>query len=63
MAHFNPEWWLTLVRNEWLSLVRNIHKELLGHSKIETTMVYLHIAKCSLVRAHSPLDTLYAQQR
>jgi hypothetical protein len=23
-------------------------------------MVYLHIAQCPLVKAHSPLDTLYA---
>lgn len=38
-------------------------KELLGHSKIETTMVYLHIAQCHLIQAHSPLDTLYPQQR
>lgn len=38
-------------------------KDLLGHSKIETTMVYLHIAQCPIVQAHSPLDTLYPQQR
>ena len=36
-------------------------KDLLGHSKIETTMIYLHIAQCPLVKAHSPLDTLYPQ--
>ncbi|MFN7234689.1 MAG: hypothetical protein ACK50M_15705, partial [Cyclobacteriaceae bacterium] len=23
LAHFRPEWWLTFVRNQWLSLVRN----------------------------------------
>jgi site-specific recombinase XerD len=34
-------------------------KELLGHSGITTTMVYLHVAQCPLVKAHSPLDTLY----
>ena len=34
-------------------------KELLGHACIETTMIYLHIAQCPLVQAHSPLDTLY----
>ena len=34
-------------------------KDLLGHSKIETTMIYLHIAQCPLIKAHSPLDTLY----
>lgn len=38
-------------------------KDLLGHFKIETTMVYLHIAQCPLIQAHSPLDTLYPQQR
>jgi integrase/recombinase XerD len=37
-------------------------KELLGHAKIETTMVYLHIAQCPLIQAHSPLDTLYPQR-
>ena len=36
-------------------------KDLLGHSKIETTMVYLHIAQCPLIKAHSPLDTLYPE--
>ena len=34
-------------------------KELLGHSHIETTMRYLHVAKVNHVNAHSPLDTLY----
>ena len=34
-------------------------KELLGHSEITTTMLYLHVAQCPLIKAHSPLDTLY----
>ena len=34
-------------------------KELLGHADITTTMIYLHIAQCDLVKAHSPLDKLY----
>ncbi len=34
-------------------------KELLGHSTIVTTMIYLHVAQCDLVKAHSPLDSLY----
>jgi len=35
-------------------------KNLLGHSEIATTMIYLHVAQCPLINAHSPLDTLYA---
>jgi integrase/recombinase XerD len=34
-------------------------KELLGHAEITTTMIYLHIAQCDHIKAHSPLDTLY----
>ena len=34
-------------------------KELLGHSEITTTMIYLHVAQCEHVKPHSPLDTLY----
>ncbi len=37
-------------------------KELLGHSTIETTMMYLHVAKFSRSTVHSPLDKLYPQQ-
>ena len=37
-------------------------KELLGHAQIETTMIYLHVAQCPLLTAHSPLDTLYPEQ-
>lgn len=36
-------------------------KELLGHAHIETTMVYLHIAKPDTKNVFSPLDTLYEQ--
>ena len=38
-------------------------KELLGHANISTTMIYLHVAQCPLVPAHSPLDTLYADAK
>jgi integrase/recombinase XerD len=43
----------------------NIQKiqQLLGHSEIRTTMIYLHIAQCPDVKAHSPLDTLYGSQK
>ena len=34
-------------------------KDLLGHVDITTTMIYLHVAQCPLIKAHSPLDTLY----
>ena len=36
-------------------------KNLLGHSRIETTMEYLHVAQLQRERAFSPLDTLFAQ--
>jgi len=36
-------------------------KELLGHSCIETTMVYLHVAQPGRRAPFSPLDTLYKQ--
>ena len=36
-------------------------KELLGHSDISTTMIYLHVARCAVSQAHSPLDTLYKE--
>ncbi|MBN4081524.1 tyrosine-type recombinase/integrase [bacterium AH-315-C07] len=34
-------------------------KELLGHATIETTMMYLHVAKVNRINAHSPIDRLY----
>ncbi len=34
-------------------------KDLLGHADITTTMIYLHVAQCRHIKAHSPLDTLY----
>ena len=34
-------------------------KELLGHARIETTLVYLHVAKLKNKAKYSPLDTLY----
>ena len=36
-------------------------KDLLGHSHIETTMVYLHIAQSGRRKPFSPLDRLYDQ--
>lgn len=38
-------------------------KELLGHTEITTTMIYLHVAQCPLIKPHSPLDTLYGDRR
>jgi site-specific recombinase XerD len=34
-------------------------KNLLGHSNIETTLVYLHVAHYERVKSFSPLDTVY----
>ena len=34
-------------------------KELLGHARIETTLIYLHIANRGSSKKFSPLDTLY----
>ena len=34
-------------------------KELLGHSQIQTTMIYLHVAILPHTPPHSPLDSLY----
>ncbi len=34
-------------------------KELLGHERIETTMVYLHVAKPNRTNLFSPFDRLY----
>lgn len=36
-------------------------KELLGHAHIDTTMMYLHLARPSASMAFSPMDTLYNQ--
>ena len=38
-------------------------KELLGHSDITTTMIYLHVAQCQLIKPHSPLDSLYSREK
>ena len=35
-------------------------KELLGHERIETTLVYLHVAQSGRFKPFSPLDTLFA---
>lgn len=37
-------------------------KELLGHKRIETTMIYLHVVQPSDSKVTSPLDTLYDQR-
>lgn len=35
--------------------------ELLGHQRIETTLIYLHVANIGSSKKFSPLDTLYTQ--
>jgi site-specific recombinase XerD len=36
-------------------------KELLGHERIETTLVYLHVARPNRSNVFSPFDRLYAK--
>jgi site-specific recombinase XerD len=36
-------------------------KEMMGHTRIETTMEYLHVARSNPQRTFSPLDTLFTQ--
>jgi len=38
-------------------------KELLGHAEITTTMIYLHVAQCELIKPHSPIDSLYIRKK
>jgi site-specific recombinase XerD len=38
-------------------------KELLGHSRIDTTMVYLHVAKPNRTNLFSPFDRLYRKSK
>lgn len=37
-------------------------QKLLGHQWINTTLVYLHVAQTTVVKAHSPFDTLYPKK-
>lgn len=34
-------------------------QHLLGHADLQTTLIYLHVARVAIKPAHSPLDTLY----
>ena len=38
-------------------------KEQLGHASIESTLVYLHVAKVTRILSHSPFDTLYMKRK
>lgn len=38
-------------------------QKLMGHAEIATTMLYLHVAQCEMVKPHSPLDTLYGRPK
>jgi integrase/recombinase XerD len=38
-------------------------KKLLGHANITTTLIYLHVAQCPLIKPHSPLDTFYSEKK
>ena len=36
-------------------------KDLMGHARIQTTMLYLHVARSNPQRAFSPIDMLFEQ--
>ncbi|MBP8993275.1 MAG: tyrosine-type recombinase/integrase [Bacteroidales bacterium] len=47
----------THLLEQWLNILTL--KELPGHADITTTMIYLQVAQCPLIKPHSPLDRLY----
>jgi len=38
-------------------------QKLMGHADISSTMLYLHVAQCEMIKAHSPLDSLYGRHK
>ena len=59
-AHVLRHTYATHLLEEGLNLVSL--KELLGHARIETTLVYLHVANVGSSVKFSPLDTLFPKK-
>lgn len=57
-AHTLRHTYATHLLEEGLNLLSL--KELLGHARIETTLIYLHVANRGSSKKFSPLDTLYS---
>ncbi len=58
--HTLRQTYATHLLEEGLNIVTQ--KDLQGHAKITTTMIYLHVAQCEYIKPHSPLDTLYGKK-
>ena len=56
-AHVFRHTYATHLLEEGLDIISL--KELLGHARIETTLIYLHVANLEKKHKFSPLDTLY----
>jgi site-specific recombinase XerD len=59
-AHILRHTYATHLLEQGVNILRL--KELLGHARIETTLIYLHIANVGSSVAFSPLDTLYLKK-
>ena len=57
-AHVLRHTYATHLLEEGVNIMRL--KDLLGHVRVETTLIYLHISKVDNTEAFSPLDTLYS---